>query len=144
MKENATKSEAGNALFFSFFGLLFSKQTRKLTPTLLIPTMLAHLFQYSNEELKFGALLGLQEQWEQFISNEAAIFRILRRISKYFRVYFDALQNLPKTSQLPLQFVSSALSPPQVSTSVTVSKESAVWSSSLPLHFSSSVSISVF
>lgn len=129
MKENATKSEAGNALFFSFFGLLFSKQTRKLTPTLLIPTMLAHLFQYSsstNEELKFGALLGLQEQWEQFISNEAAIFRILRRISKYFRVYFDALQNLPKTSQLPLQFVSSALSPPQVSTSVTVSKESSV------------------
>jgi len=113
----------------SFFGLLFSKQTRKLTPTLLIPTMLAHLFQYSsstNEELKFGALLGLQEQWEQFISNEAAIFRILRRISKYFRVYFDALQNLPKTSQLPLQFVSSALSPPQVSTSVTVSKESSV------------------
>lgn len=113
----------------SFFGLLFSKQTRKLTPTLLIPTMLSHLFQYSsstNEELKFGALLGLQEQWEQFISNEAAIFRILRRISKYFRVYFDALQNLPKTSQLPLQFVSSALSPPQVSTSVTVSKESSV------------------
>lgn len=113
----------------SFFGLLFSKQTRKLTPTLLIPTMLAHLFQYSsstNEELKFGALLGLQEQWEQFISNEAAIFRILRRISKYFRVYFYALQNLPKTSQLPLQFVSSALSPPQVSTSVTVSKESSV------------------
>lgn len=113
----------------SFFGLLFSKQTRKLTPTLLIPTMLAHLFQYSsstNEELKFRALLGLQEQWEQFISNEAAIFRILRRISKYFRVYFDALQNLPKTSQLPLQFVSSALSPPQVSTSVTVSKESSV------------------
>lgn len=113
----------------SFFGLLFSKQTRKLMPTLLIPTMLAHLFQYSsstNEELKFGALLGLQEQWEQFISNEAAIFRILRRISKYFRVYFDALQNLPKTSQLPLQFVSSALSPPQVSTSVTVSKESSV------------------
>lgn len=113
----------------SFFGLLFSKQTRKLMPTLLIPTMLAHLFQYSsstNEELKFGALLGLQEQWEQFISNEAAIFRILRRISKYFRVYFYALQNLPKTSQLPLQFVSSALSPPQVSTSVTVSKESAV------------------
>lgn len=113
----------------SFIGLLFSKQTRKLTPTLLIPTMLAHLFQYSsstNEELKFGALLGLQEQWEQFISNEAAIFRILRRISKYFRVYFDALQNLPKTSQLPLQFVSSALSPPQVSTSVTVSKESSV------------------
>ena len=112
----------------SFFGLLFSKQTRKLMPTLLIPTMLAHLFQYSsstNEELKFGALLGLQEQWEQF-SNEAAIFRILRRISKYFRVYFDALQNLPKTSQLPLQFVSSALSPPQVSTSVTVSKESSV------------------
>lgn len=113
----------------SFIGLLFSKQTRKLTPTLLIPTMLAHLFQYSsstNEELKFGALLGLQEQWEQFISNEAAIFRILRRISKYFRVYFYALQNLPKTSQLPLQFVSSALSPPQVSTSVTVSKESSV------------------
>lgn len=113
----------------SFFGLLFSKQTRKLMPTLLIPTMLAHLFQYSsstNEELKFGALLGLQEQWEQFISNEAAIFRILRRISKYFRVYFYALQNLPKTSQLPLQFVSSALSPPQVSTSVTVSKESSV------------------